>query len=113
MKYGCIHLGLFFFLKQVNILGTDRVIEACARNHVRALVYTSTYNVVFGGQNVFNGDESLPYFPLSDHVDHYSRTKAIAEKMVFFSLFICSAHPVTIQYFRRCWRVFKAGFFLN
>ena len=28
------------------------------------LVYTSTYNVVFGGQVIRNGDESLPYLPL-------------------------------------------------
>ena len=28
------------------------------------LVYTSTYNVVFGGQIIQNGDESLPYLPL-------------------------------------------------
>ena len=28
------------------------------------LVYTSTYNVVFGGQVIRNGDETLPYLPL-------------------------------------------------
>ena len=28
------------------------------------LVYTSTYNVVFGGQVIRNGNESLPYLPL-------------------------------------------------
>lgn len=27
-------------------------------------MYTSTYNVVFGGQEIPNGDETLPYFPL-------------------------------------------------
>lgn len=38
------------------------------------LVYTSTYNVVYGGEEIINGEESLPYLamdkvqtsPLSD-----------------------------------------------
>ena len=29
---------------------------------MKALVFTSTVNVVFGGQRIENGDESLPYF---------------------------------------------------
>jgi len=49
---------------------------------VGRLVYTSTYNVVFGGQEIHDGDSSLPYLPSSRHVDHYSRTKAIAEQDV-------------------------------
>ena len=36
--------------------------SACLANNVRALVFTSTVNVVFGGQRIENGDESLPYF---------------------------------------------------
>ncbi len=28
------------------------------------MVYTSTYNVIFGGQVIENGDESLEYLPL-------------------------------------------------
>ena len=37
---------------------------ACCKYNVAHLVYTSTYNVVFGGQIIQNGDESLPYLPL-------------------------------------------------
>ena len=37
---------------------------ACCKYSVAQLVYTSTYNVVFGGQIIRNGDESLPYLPL-------------------------------------------------
>ena len=36
--------------------------SACLANNVRALVFTSTVNVVFGGQRIESGDESLPYF---------------------------------------------------
>lgn len=46
------------------------------------LVYTSTYNVIFGGQEIRNGDSSLPYLPMDRHVDHYSKTKSIAEQEV-------------------------------
>ncbi|CAG7832827.1 unnamed protein product [Allacma fusca] len=69
----------------VNITGTMNVIEACAAVGVRGLVYTSTFNVVFGGQEIHNGTEDLPYFPLHRHVDHYSRTKSIAEQLILTS----------------------------
>lgn len=75
----------FSMMEEINVHGTRNVIEACAHNHVRGLVYTSTTNVIFGGDAILNGDESLPYFPLHRHVDHYSRTKAIAEQLVLTS----------------------------
>lgn len=37
---------------------------ACLEHGVTRLVYTSTYNVVFGGQEIRNGDETLDYLPL-------------------------------------------------
>ncbi|KAI0210714.1 Short-chain dehydrogenase/reductase family 42E member 1 [Lamellibrachia satsuma] len=69
-------------IEAVNMTGTDNVIKACRKFHVNRLIYTSTYNVVFGGQKIVNGDESLPYWPLEKHPDHYSRTKAQAEMRV-------------------------------
>lgn len=69
-------------IQEVNVGGTDNVLRACRRRGVPRLVYTSTFNVVFGGQVIRNGDESLPYLPLHLHPDHYSRTKSIAEKKV-------------------------------
>lgn len=72
-------------VEDVNVHGTRNIIEACAQNQCKGLVYTSTYNVVFGGKSILNGDESLPYFPLHRHVDHYSRTKAIAEQLILTS----------------------------
>lgn len=62
--------------------GTEAVIRACLDCGVPALVYTSTYNVVFGGQPILAGDESMPYFPLDRHCDAYSRSKAEAEQAV-------------------------------
>lgn len=69
-------------IEEVNVGGTDNILRACRRRGVPRLVYTSTFNVVFGGQVIRNGDESLPYLPLHLHPDHYSRTKSIAEKKV-------------------------------
>ncbi|XP_061621525.1 short-chain dehydrogenase/reductase family 42E member 1 isoform X5 [Phyllopteryx taeniolatus] len=69
-------------IEEVNIEGTRNVVEACVQCSVPRLVYTSTFNVVFGGQEIQNGDESLPYLPLHLHPDHYSRTKSIAEMAV-------------------------------
>ncbi|XP_069758321.1 short-chain dehydrogenase/reductase family 42E member 1 isoform X2 [Narcine bancroftii] len=72
-------------IEAVNVKGTDNVIQACLRNGVPRLLYTSTYNVVFGGQVIKNGDESLPYFPLHLYPDHYSRTKSVAEMKVLYA----------------------------
>ncbi|XP_039155733.1 short-chain dehydrogenase/reductase family 42E member 1-like [Eucalyptus grandis] len=70
---------------EVNINGTCHVLEACVELGIRRLVYVSTYNVVYGGKEIVNGNESLPYFPLDEHVDHYSRSKSIAEQLVLKS----------------------------
>ncbi|XP_042527387.1 short-chain dehydrogenase/reductase family 42E member 1 [Dipodomys spectabilis] len=69
-------------IKEVNVDGTDNIIQACQQRGVPRLVYTSTFNVIFGGQVIKNGDESLPYLPLHLYPDHYSRTKTMAEKNV-------------------------------
>ena len=63
-----------------NVTGTGNVIEACRRNGIRKLVYTSTPSLVFGGGHVRNGDESLP-IPRK-HLNHYAGTKAQAERLV-------------------------------
>ncbi|NXY81566.1 D42E1 reductase, partial [Alcedo cyanopectus] len=69
-------------IEDVNVKGTENVIQSCKSRGVSYLVYTSTYNVIFGGQIIENGDESLPYLPLHLHPDHYSRTKSLAEMKV-------------------------------
>lgn len=69
-------------IEEVNIQGTQNILRACIEHMVPRLVYTSTFNVVFGGQVIENGDESLPYLPLHLHPDHYSRTKSLAEMAV-------------------------------
>ncbi|XP_037372123.1 short-chain dehydrogenase/reductase family 42E member 1 isoform X2 [Talpa occidentalis] len=69
-------------IEEVNVGGTENILQVCRKRGVPRLVYTSTFNVIFGGQVIRNGDESLSYLPLHLHPDHYSRTKSIAEKKV-------------------------------
>ncbi|XP_047428107.1 putative short-chain dehydrogenase/reductase family 42E member 2 [Mugil cephalus] len=70
-------------VESVNIEGTRNVIKVCKERSISRLVYTSTINVVFAGKPIEDGDEaSVPYVSCDGHIDHYSRTKAIAEQMV-------------------------------
>ena len=62
----------------INVVGTENIIEACLQNGIPAMVYTSTPSVVFSGNDILGSDESLPY---SEHfLCEYARTKVIAEK---------------------------------
>ena len=63
-----------------NVVGTDNVIEACRREGVRALVFTSTPSVVFGHDDLEGVDESVPY--AEEYEAHYPQTKAEAERRV-------------------------------
>eukprot|EP00043_Microstomoeca_roanoka_P025343 m.8349 g.8349 ORF g.8349 m.8349 type:complete len:293 (-) comp5433_c0_seq1:236-1114(-) len=85
---------------QVNVQGTQNIINACRECGVRSLVYISTYNVVFNGQTILNGDESLPYIDDNQHTDEYSRTKTQAEKLVLAAnneeLKTCALRPAAI-----------------
>uniref|UniRef100_A0A667XE09 Short chain dehydrogenase/reductase family 42E, member 2 n=1 Tax=Myripristis murdjan TaxID=586833 RepID=A0A667XE09_9TELE len=70
-------------VESVNVGGTNNVIKVCKERGIPKLVYTSTINVVFAGKPIEDGDEdSVPCVSLDMHIDHYSRTKAIAEQMV-------------------------------
>eukprot|EP01043_Picozoa_sp_COSAG02_P020423 COSAG02_NODE_1008_length_15238_cov_24.345928_1_plen_506_part_00 len=68
--------------RAVNISGTKHVLDCARSENVGCLVYTSTYNTVFGGQRVDRGNEAMGYYPVEDHADEYSRTKALAEQLV-------------------------------
>ncbi|XP_020655249.3 putative short-chain dehydrogenase/reductase family 42E member 2 [Pogona vitticeps] len=70
-------------IESINVGGTKVVIEVCKKRSISRLIYTSSVNVVFGGTDIEDGDEeTVPYILLEKEVDHYSRTKAIADQMV-------------------------------
>jgi nucleoside-diphosphate-sugar epimerase len=65
---------------RANVLGTRNVLEACAKNGIRRLVYTSTPSVIHAGGDVEGVDESAP---LATHIETaYPATKAEAERLV-------------------------------
>jgi len=66
----------------INIQGVEHTIEACLQHNVQCLVYTSTYNTCFAGQEIVNQDETLPTASLFDHTDCYGPSKTIAEDCV-------------------------------
>jgi nucleoside-diphosphate-sugar epimerase len=66
--------------RAINFEGTLNVIEACRKNGVKKLIFTSSPSVVFGESDLENVDESVPY-PAS-YLCHYPETKAQAEQLV-------------------------------
>ncbi|CAN0285058.1 unnamed protein product, partial [Phaeothamnion confervicola] len=75
--------------REVNVGGTENVLRACLERSVAAMVLTSTYNVVFGGYPIVDGDERLPYFSAARHVDEYGRSKTLAEEGVMRARSVC------------------------
>ncbi|CAL8272582.1 unnamed protein product [Lota lota] len=70
-------------VESINVSGTNNIINVCKERSISRLVYTSTINVAFTGQPIEDGDEeSWPCVPLNMYLDHYSRTKSIADQMV-------------------------------
>lgn len=68
---------LFF---NTNVLGTKNIVEACKKNKIKKLIYTSTPSVAFGNTNLEGVDESTPY--PKKYYSFYAETKALAEKLV-------------------------------
>jgi nucleoside-diphosphate-sugar epimerase len=65
---------------RANVTGTENVLAACRAHGIGRLVHTSSPSVVFTGEDVEGGDETLPY---PAHFEaHYPRTKAQAERLV-------------------------------
>jgi nucleoside-diphosphate-sugar epimerase len=83
---------------EVNHGGTLNILEACRVNHVKALVYTSSLDVLFNGEPLVNVDENKPYpkkFSTS-----YCESKYLAELSVIEAnspgLSTCSLRPSDI-----------------
>ncbi|MEE4240530.1 MAG: NAD-dependent epimerase/dehydratase family protein [Desulfopila sp.] len=80
---------------KANVEGTKNVIDGCLVNSIPVLVYTSTPSVVFAGNDIINGNETLPY--PEKYLCNYAKTKAEAEKLVLAvdqsSLKTCAIRP--------------------
>ena len=62
--------NLFF---RVNVEGTRNVINACNETGVKALIYTSSASVIYGGGNLVNANETTQF--AARHVDPYNASK--------------------------------------
>ncbi|XP_014412048.1 3 beta-hydroxysteroid dehydrogenase type 7 isoform X3 [Camelus dromedarius] len=70
-------------IHEVNVQGTQNVIEACVQSGTRFLVYTSSMEVVgpnVKGQPFYRGNENTPYEAAHRHP--YPCSKALAERLV-------------------------------
>ena len=72
--------GLYEDYYHINVTGTECVLNACRKNHIKKLVYTSSPSVIFNGIDEENVDESIPY--PETYYNHYQRTKSTAEQMI-------------------------------
>lgn len=72
-------------IDEVNLTGTCNILDSCVKCGVERLVFTSSYNVVFGGQRIVDGDERMGYFSIEKHLDSYGRCKALTEQLVLKS----------------------------
>lgn len=72
--------GRFRDFERANVAGTRNVVAACRAANVRNLVYTSTPSVVFNGETIAGGNESMPL--CTNAPSAYAQTKAEAEKIV-------------------------------
>lgn len=70
-------------VQRVNLDGTRHVLEACRAHGVPKLVYVSSGSVVYDGQDIEDGDESLPYAETNQAP--YAHSKVQAEKLVLAS----------------------------
>jgi 3beta-hydroxy-Delta5-steroid dehydrogenase / steroid Delta-isomerase len=64
----------------VNVEGTKNLVHAAQEAGVKRFVYTASNSVVMGGQDIVNGDETMPYTARFN--DLYTETKVVAEKFV-------------------------------
>ena len=82
----------------VNVEGTRHVIDACVSNFVKALVYTSSLDVLHDGKPLVDVNEETPY--PEQHSTSYCTSKFLAELSVLAangeSLKTCSLRPADI-----------------
>ena len=78
------------------MLGTRNIVEGCKRRGVPKLIYTSSPSVVFDMKDECGINEKTPYSKRFYNI--YSKTKALAEKMVLNSsgrdgILTCALRP--------------------
>ncbi|HPF03349.1 MAG TPA: NAD-dependent epimerase/dehydratase family protein [Bacteroidales bacterium] len=73
--------GRYSDFYRTNVTGTENVINACMKQGVKYLIYTSSASVVFNGSDLEGVEESREY-PEKHSLNNYTSTKAEAERQV-------------------------------
>ena len=79
----------------IDVQGTENIIFACCENVIKKLIYTSSPSVIFDQSDMENVDEQTPY--PDKYYCYYSRTKAMAEKLVLAANGITGLATVCIR----------------
>lgn len=69
-------------MEAINVEGTRTVIDACVRQNVPYLVFTSTVDVVVSSNHIFFGAENTTFTPKHFLMGPYAETKHRAEQLV-------------------------------
>ena len=82
----------------VNVIGTENIINACIKHEINKIIYCSTYNAVYtGNKELINVTEDECSYPTQDkYCDNYSRTKSLAEQIILKST-SSKLHTVAIR----------------
>jgi 2-alkyl-3-oxoalkanoate reductase len=64
----------------VNVLGTQNILDGCLEHGVGRMIFTSSPSVTFDGRNQYGVDESAPY--AHRWLCHYAHSKALGEQRV-------------------------------
>ncbi len=88
--------GSWKYFHGTNTIGTRNVVQACLKNNVPKLVYTSSPSVTFNGDHQMDIDEHAPY--PKKWLAHYPHSKALAEQTVLEAndsdvLMTCALRP--------------------
>ena len=86
-------------LRDINVEGTRRMLEAARAAGVRAFVHTSSIDVVFTGRPIIDGDESLPY--AASPPNGYCATKTEGERIALAAddpegMRVCAIRPASV-----------------
>jgi sterol-4alpha-carboxylate 3-dehydrogenase (decarboxylating) len=84
-------------MHDVNVKGTQNIIEGCVTQGITKLVYTSSASVVFDGKDLFNVDEETPY--AKNPIDFYTETKVSSHCM---AQVLCQTLNISAQYRLHC-----------
>ncbi|XP_002741261.1 3 beta-hydroxysteroid dehydrogenase type 7-like [Saccoglossus kowalevskii] len=63
-------------LTNINVIGTQNVVDACMENNVPILIHTSSLAVVVGNAPIVNGDETVK---VKENLSAYAKSKYLSE----------------------------------